>query len=748
MSVSLTESEIKLFGNGSTTIWPLGFAVPDANNLQVALWEADGSHSLLTLNVDYSVTGNSITAPLLGSPYASGQYLYVKRVSPLTQQLDGSTFNELNSEQVSGQFDLVALQIQELNSRVERSLRMAVDQVTAFPPTPNALFGTDALGRATLLTTGAPSLTVVSGSIVWETSSVSSFIADTDLDYGAGAVVQVAPGDLIRAGGFRYAVLGAATTPYDLANANGVRVAALDIVSEAFGPGGIGLQTFYTAAKALGSGIFSAGLASLSAITVAGVNLLSLRGVISTIFSKAAGVTNLLTFTSPTDLRLEGVSLTGNYSVNGDDGHGLVLVDAERCGISDLYITGFGGTSVGNGGAGVLAYPANGSSFLDKNYYSGISVTGGGSQKDFGIILASARYNIMLGCQAHTTTNYGLEYKNNSLHNVMSSCVGSYSRYSFGTGYEGSHYSEHNVYGLLNSHDSDIGFLWAHAKNNVLVGLVADADSQPDTFGDGNCYGLHIEAGSDQNLALGVMTSGTAMDYPLRIRGSRNAVQLADYSSAAKTVTINAAATENYVEILHIGAKATTVTGLIEDQNTPIVPKGPGANVYDSPLTRQYFGSIRDAFTWGLDGLTKAYAHFSTTGFRYEGNAGQTVLGLGVEAGKEAGLRVATSAVGDEGAFTYQNSATPYWRWDVDQTQNMRLDVQALSPVTAQALDLGKTTLPWGDAFIKGLRMVPPATAPAMNNGDLVILAISNTQIRLSYKGSDGTTRSTTLTLS
>lgn len=46
-----------------------------------------------------------------------------------------------------------------------------------------------------------------------------------------------------------------------------------------------------------------------------------------------------------------------------------------------------------------------------------------------------------------------------------------------------------------------------------------------------------------------------------------------------------------------------------------------------------------------------------------------------------------------------------------------------------------------------GITLIPPASATPENNGDLVFQLTSNTSLVIKVKGSDGTVRSTTLTL-
>lgn len=747
MTVSLTNAEVKLLGNGSTTVWPLGFELKYDTGIVVHSWDALGNKTLLTLNVDYTVSDldneAGATLTLLGSPLPSGEYLYVVRQSNLTQQVTGGAEHELNALQIEAQLDQMAMQIQELKAELARALKMATAQPDEFVPVANGVFGTDAQGRAKILTDYSSTLTVVSGAIVWEGPTVADFLADTDLGYSGSANVQVAVGDLIRAGGFRYIVEDGAAATYDLESAGGVRVSSLEAVTAAFE----NFSDFTTKALSFGYGLFENATISIPSTTIASVNELSLVGSAKSKLSKLSGSPNLLTFTSPQYLSMGDISFEGNYGSLAESGHGLVLRDAKDTLLFNLRFTGFGGLTADNGGAGILAYPNDGSSPLDRNTYMAISATGSGSGKDFGMVLASARYNIVLGSMAQEMTNWGLEYKNNSVHNVMAASVGYSCRYSFGTGYGGALFAEHNVFGLLASQDSDIGFLWSHARNNLLVGLNVDVEDQPNTFGDNNAYGLHIEQNSDENVALGVVTSGAAMDYPIRIRGVRNVAVIADYSDAGKSLTLDSTAQGNYVELQHLGGKTVDVRSVITD--APNLWTGTTANVVDSPTTRQYYGSQSGAFTYGLDGLANTYSWGTFPDFRFEGKDGESVLGLGTKTGKQAGLVVVTSAAATEARFVYQlDASTPYWRMDVDETQIMRWDTTGMAPVTDASINLGKDTFRFNNAYFVNFKFQPPtALGYSLVNGEVTITRPSNTQLRFHVKGSDGTIRTATLTL-
>jgi len=66
-----------------------------------------------------------------------------------------------------------------------------------------------------------------------------------------------------------------------------------------------------------------------------------------------------------------------------------------------------------------------------------------------------------------------------------------------------------------------------------------------------------------------------------------------------------------------------------------------------------------------------------------------------------------------------------------------------LQPSAAGGMDLGETSAPWGDIFLRPSSSLTPSA-----NGDLCIEATNNTTLTFKLKGSDGTVRSGTVALS
>ena len=417
------------------------------------------------------------------------------------------------------------------------------------------------------------------------------------------------------------------------------------------------------------------------------------------VFERETGIVNMFTLVRPQHVDLEGLTIDGRYSTLGTDGTAFRLTDPVDVTLDRFTTRNWGGTA--GGGLGLSAINSVNPA-VDKLRITRSNFEGAVAPRSNGVNITNGRYCTISDSHVYNTTSYGLGFQPGTQHSILSSSTAQRNGGSFViSGSSGN--ARNNVLGLLASNDSDSAVTVLNSNNNVIMGVSAHVNTQPDVFANGQAYGLHLSTASDENLALGILASGTIMDYPVRIRGDRNVVSIADYSDAAKTVTFNDGAIENYVEILHIGEKATSIATLIADSNVPNVYKGPGANVIDSPLTREYFGSIRNNFKWSLAGYGTSYAHFSTTGFAFEGNNGISVLGLGAGNNGEAGLSVSTTATGGVGSLLYGNTASPFWRFTVGGTQRIVLDAARLGPVTSGGMNLGSTAIPFNQLWVNSI---------------------------------------------
>jgi hypothetical protein len=517
------------------------------------------------------------------------------------------------------------------------------------------------------------------------------------------------------------------------------------------------LQAFLNGASTFSFNFLRAGVAKTRAVVVSSVSGVSIEAAQGANVERVSNEDkDLLTFEALTNSVLKGLRLNGFYGNFSRDGHGIELTSPQQVTIDGAFTQGFGGAAATNGGVGLLAYPDAPTSFLDdivvmNSRFDG-SVT---SEKSFGVVLDNARMSMIHGCFAQGMSQWGLEFKNDAIANLMVNSRGHENLYSFGFGFEADQDAESNIIGNVVSLDSDQAVSIGSGRYNLVNGAIARVDAHPDFFESGHAYGVNLEVPSSRNVVLGLVASGSAMTFPARVRSSYNVVEVADYSTAGNVVTFDDGAGDNLAIVLHMGDKANSVKGRIEDQNATPIGRGPGANVVSSPLTGERYGSTQDRMVWGMDGFLNDYQRFSTASFAFEGFEGETKLGLGVKPGRRGGIVIDTEDDGGEEVadITWQDrrdnvGALSYWRVGIDQVSTYRFDAQAIAPVVDKAVDLGKSGFEFGRAFIENIRLRPSADVSSipLENGHVVIGRISDQSLAFIYRGLDGVTRQHVMT--
>lgn len=138
MTVTSTVSSVSYQGNGATTVWPYAFVIPDTASLEVDLYDSTTGITTVLSSSLYSVTGISvptggtITYPLIGSAISTTQNLTIKRVLALTQETALTNQSGFYPDVFEDEFDNIVMQIQQVQTEVDYSLRMPITDVT--PP--------------------------------------------------------------------------------------------------------------------------------------------------------------------------------------------------------------------------------------------------------------------------------------------------------------------------------------------------------------------------------------------------------------------------------------------------------------------------------------------------------------------------------------------------------------------------------------------------------------------------------------
>lgn len=123
MTIATTTSTVTASGNGSTTVFPYTFYIPNAASVIVTYTDALGVATQLlpsqfAITGLGSATGGNVTYPLAGSPIASGTKLTITRTVPYTQPTSLVAQGGYYPGAVEAALDNLEMQIQQLASSV------------------------------------------------------------------------------------------------------------------------------------------------------------------------------------------------------------------------------------------------------------------------------------------------------------------------------------------------------------------------------------------------------------------------------------------------------------------------------------------------------------------------------------------------------------------------------------------------------------------------------------------------------
>jgi hypothetical protein len=181
MTLSSTTKRSQYTGNGSTDTFNTGFYfLADEHIAVYQLVDLTGVESLLTLNVDYTVTGAGNPAGgavVLGTPPATDDKLTIVRSVPLTQLVDYIENDSFPANTHEQALDQLTMALQMLEEHIDRAVIAAVSSsVTVTLPSPQA-------GKALKWNTGADDL---------ENSTYDPDTAQTDAAAAAAAAAASA----------------------------------------------------------------------------------------------------------------------------------------------------------------------------------------------------------------------------------------------------------------------------------------------------------------------------------------------------------------------------------------------------------------------------------------------------------------------------------------------------------------------------------------------------------------------------
>lgn len=128
MSIESTNNRNDYIGNGSVLEYDYTFKIQNEAHLRVTKRAVDGTETLLVLNDDYTVTGvglsgGTIVLPV-GNELPMGVHLTIRRVEPLTQEVDIRNRGDFYPEVHEDAFDHFIAVAQQQQDELGRSLKL------------------------------------------------------------------------------------------------------------------------------------------------------------------------------------------------------------------------------------------------------------------------------------------------------------------------------------------------------------------------------------------------------------------------------------------------------------------------------------------------------------------------------------------------------------------------------------------------------------------------------------------------
>lgn len=418
-------------------------------------------------------------------------------------------------------------------------------------------------------------------------------------------------------------------------------------------------------------------------------------------FKRDSDGVNFLTV-SADNVLLSDFTIDNGFQANGKSGHPLAIANSDYVDLRYLRAKDFGRVTSG-GGSGFIAYASSGQTknITFDHLISEADPTG--SDNTNGMLFSDGLRSFMTNNFVDGAIYYGQEFKNNTTYSVIANGISVNSGYGFGYGNDGAAVEgpRWNAAGNLVAEACNMGLLLGDASYNGFSNVVIDTTNGPDTFGNGDFYGVRLQPGSDGNIVMGALLYGANMKYPLRISGAKNYVSIA----AHDTVSVNAivfdiGASKNFVDCLSLGNR-TSVAPLITD-NSGFDPGSSDGNVVHSPSTGEYFGSLSGKYHWRLmpSGATAPSSHL----WRFETD-GNNVLGFMAPGatGENYGLSVSIAGTSNYASLIYvkgASGAADYWLWRVNGAGQLRVFDGVFRAEVNDDISIGTASVGFSDLFL------------------------------------------------
>lgn len=168
----LTETSVVTYvGNGATTVFPFSFVGVGSSDLEVIYTNSSGivttlAPSQYTLVINPVPTGGlwgvggSVTYPISGTPIQVGTYITINRIVPFEQTVSINNQGAFYPQAVEQGLDLLELQLQQLETELEFTIRVPTSDLVppnVLPPAvlrANGILGFDSTGQPIIVPNG------------------------------------------------------------------------------------------------------------------------------------------------------------------------------------------------------------------------------------------------------------------------------------------------------------------------------------------------------------------------------------------------------------------------------------------------------------------------------------------------------------------------------------------------------------------------------------------------------------------
>lgn len=495
-----------------------------------------------------------------------------------------------------------------------------------------------------------------------------------------------------------------------------------------------------------GRGIVPAGTYNISYIDIDLTGNLPFEvigdGIGKTVLHCTAPTFNFLTFSNCSKVAVRRLTIDNNFQVGQSQANGgcLIFAYANDCVVEDV-------AAINVVRVAFMTYNDHQTTLT--NVYSGMVynrcyVDGGAAfiegSAPSAYILADVNNSRIENGYIKNIGLYGYEFKNDCSNCLIHNCIAESTYNALYFGGDGAHtelgYVKRSRVSNVIINGSANPIFIGSASNNAFSNITID-----NTGHSGQVYTVAARNNSNYNEFRGIVSIG------------RGAARLFDFRTTANN---------NVLEFSNISDGGTsTIAGLFDNTcsgNQVIFGNRDGSYVlipsvvYNNTVIDKYANS--EVLNISFKALKKIVLGDVGADSLFSTSKGLAVLGdtadLYMQTKQAYHYRYAGNFTKPDIFIERYEFATGERRWyeTVSGTQTYAaMDPTALFPGTDGGKDLGKSAARWGAAHVEKIRLYPSASDAPTINGQLTVEATSNTQLTFKLKGSDGTVRSTTLTL-